>query len=326
MPLKLLSEQSGEIYLSAISPTSLWEYKLPDTLCLVASGPYGQFLLQEMTGTGYSLWYNTYQAQQQDTILLSGFPDQLRIPFMLRCGFPYSAGGLEDWNFYERSYHIYYTPDPLTRLRVEKDIVYSTVELFLPRERLEPLAAYYPALATLLRRMAAGEAATLGPGPLVASPPMVAILNSILSNRYTGPLRQWYLDLKVGELLLLAIQRATHVEPPPPVKLSAEEVSNIYEVRSLLLKQLDRSFSIDLLARKKGLTAHKLKRGFQKIYGTGIFDFLLEARMERAGALLLETHIPVEQVARLTGYHNLANFSVVFKKFYGYSPRYFRGK
>lgn len=326
MPLKLLSGQSGEIHLSAISPTSLWEYKLPDTLCLVASGPFGQFLLQEMTGTGYTLWYNTYQVNQRDTILLTNDQSRIRILFMIKSGLGYQAGGLNSWDFNEQSYHIFYTPDHCTRLRVEKDIVYSTVELYLQRELLEPLAPFYPALAAFLQQVQEERPASFGPGPLVASPDMVTILRNILGNRYTGPLRQWYLDLKTGELLLLALHHAANAREAVPMKLTAEEVGNIYEVRSLLLKQLDRSFSIEQLARRKGLTMHKLKRGFQKIYGTGVFEFLLDARMERAGALLLETHIPVEQVARLTGYKNLANFSVVFKKYYGYPPRYFRGK
>ena len=326
MPLQIISDHAGEIHLSSITPTMLWEYKLPETQRLVGSGPYGNFLLQEMTGSGYRIWYNIYQLHRHDTITVTDDQPGIRIPFILRNSFLYQAKGLGDWLMHERGYHIYYTPQLHTRLQFRQNKMYTSFELCVEQGLLEPLAPHYPALAALLDCASRGETAALGKDPVVATPAMIAIIRNILNNTHTGPLRQRYLDTKVSELVLLAVHQAVHYTPPPFIKLSEEEVEMIYETKALLLNELDKSYSIEQMGRKRGLTVHKLKKGFLRIYGTGIFDFLLEARMERAGALLQETHMPVEHVARLTGYKNIANFSVVFKKYYGYPPRYFRGK
>ncbi len=326
MTLNLISEHAGEIPLSPITPTMLWEYKLPDTACLVAAGHYGNFLLQEMAGTGYSIWYNTYQLPKRDTIIISDDQALVRIPIILKNSFFLQQKELGDWPMHERAYHIYYTPSLQTRMRLQKEKLYSSFELCLQPDYLAPLAFHYPVIALLLENAQKAESTMATGGPFVATPAMMSIVRNILNNTYTGPLRQLYLDTRVGELVILALHQAANHANGSPVKLTEDEVESIYETKALLVKQLDKSLSIEQLSKKRGLTAHKLKKGFQRIYGVGVFDFLLEARMERAGALLHETHIPVEHVARLTGYKNIANFSVVFKKYYGYPPRWFRGK
>lgn len=326
MPLNLLSEHVGEIQLSSITPTLLWEYKLPDSTCLVAAGSYGNFLLQEMTGTGYSIWYNTFLLPRRDAIIIKDDIDSVRIPFILKNSFTMQPKGLGDWVMHERSFQICHIPEGHTRYRFQKEKLYSIFELCIATELLERLRPHYPLVDVLLQRNE-GEAPLMAPnGPFVATSAMMGIIRDILNNTYIGPLRQLYLDVRVGELLILTIDQAANYKAPGTGKLSEDEVESIYEIKSLLLKQLDKSLALETLAKKRGLTVHKLKKGFQRIYGTGIFDFLLEARMERAGALLNETHIPIEHVARLTGYKNITNFSVVFKKYYGFPPRYFRGK
>lgn len=326
MPLNLLSEITGQVTLSPCMPTMLWEYKLPDAKALVASGPEGQFLLQELRGTNYSVWYNTYQLPHRDTITIVDAHPVIRIPFMIRNSFHYQSKGLPDWWMHESSFAIYYNENGQTKLRFDKDRLYSSFELCITPEFLQPMAAHFPLAAALLDRACSNGAALAGSAPLVATPAMMAIIKDILNNTYTGPLRQLYLDAKVNELLLMTLHRTINYKNPAAVKLSEAEVETIYDLKAFLLKQLDRSYSVDQLAKRRGLTAHKLKRGFLRIYGAGIFEYLLVARMERAGALLHETHIPVEQIARLTGYKNMANFSVVFKKYFGFPPRYFRGK
>lgn len=326
MPLSLLSEITGQVTLSSCMPTALWEYKLPDAKCVVAAGPNGQYLLQELTGSYYSIWYNTYQLPHQDTITITDDFPVIRIPFMIRNSFHYQPKGLPDWWMHESSFAIYYNSKGQTKLRFDKNRLYSSFELCITPELLRPMAAHFPLAAALLDRAEKNGPALAGTAPLVATPAMMAIIKDILNNTYSGPLRQLYLDAKVNELLLMALHRAINYKVPAAVKLSEDEVETIYDLKAFLLKQLDRSYSVEQLAKRRGLTAHKLKRGFLKIYGAGIFEYLLEARMERAGALLHETHIPVEQIARLTGYKNMANFSVVFKKYFGFPPRYFRGK
>lgn len=325
MAVTILTENVGEIMLSAIAPTALWEYKLPGTVSWVGAGVFGNVLLQEMTGSGYSIWYNTYQLHRRDNLTFVEDQSPLRLCFILKNSFLFYAPWHGEMPMHERSYNIIYTGGEQMQLRLQREKVYTSFEVLLNMEQLTPFAGQYPQLDQLLQRKAHHEPALLNQASPVAGPGMMNIIHEILNNTYTGELRRIYLNGKVTELLILALEASAGTPKAGSVKLSNSDVELLYETKALLLKQLDKTYSLEQLAKKTGLTPYKLKNGFLKIYGVGLFNFLLDTRMERAGSLLAETNIPIEHIARMTGYKNLASFSVAFKKYFGYPPRYFRG-
>ena len=69
-----------------------------------------------------------------------------------------------------------------------------------------------------------------------------------------------------------------------------------------------------------GLYDRTLQRGFQKLFGTTVFGYLTDKRMERAERWLREGNRTVLQVAIMTGYCNPTHFSVAFKRKFGISP------
>ncbi|WP_315818089.1 hypothetical protein [Paraflavitalea speifideaquila] len=64
MKVQILSESEGNILLSDSAPTWLWEYKIPESRGITASGAFGDLLLQETIGNQYSVWYNNYQLKR----------------------------------------------------------------------------------------------------------------------------------------------------------------------------------------------------------------------------------------------------------------------
>lgn len=325
MAATILAENAGEINLSAITPTALWEYKLPGTVGWVGSGTFGNILLQEMTGSRYSIWYHTFQLHRRDNLTLLEDQPQLRLCFILKNSFLYYLPGQGEMPMHERSYNIIYPGGEQMQLRLQREKPYTSFEVLLTPEQVMPLTVYYPQLGRLLQRVENKQQGLLNEAGPVANPAMMTIIHEILNNTYTGELRKIYLDGKVQELLILALEGSVGKPRATSVKLSSSDVELLYETKALLLKQLEKTYSLEQLAKKTGLTSYKLKNGFMKVFGVGLFNFLLEMRMERAGSLLAETNIPIEHIARMTGYKNLASFSVAFKKYYGYPPRYFRG-
>ncbi|MEM6437389.1 MAG: helix-turn-helix transcriptional regulator, partial [Cyanobacteria bacterium P01_D01_bin.115] len=64
-----------------------------------------------------------------------------------------------------------------------------------------------------------------------------------------------------------------------------------------------------------------LKRGFKEVFGSTVFDYLRDRRMEKARQLLLDGQLKVATVARVVGYHSPTSFNAAFKQSYGVSPK-----
>ena len=67
-----------------------------------------------------------------------------------------------------------------------------------------------------------------------------------------------------------------------------------------------------------------LKKCFRGVYGTSVYSYLRTYRLQVAQKLLLETELPVTEIASKIGYENPNKFTSAFKEMYGSSPTEFR--
>lgn len=82
----------------------------------------------------------------------------------------------------------------------------------------------------------------------------------------------------------------------------------------------DPEFNVETLAREVGLSRVQLHRKMKEIAGVSTAVFIRNLRMKKAVALLQEGKLNISEIADAVGFDNQANFSTVFKKFYGMSP------
>jgi ligand-binding sensor domain-containing protein/DNA-binding response OmpR family regulator/nitrogen-specific signal transduction histidine kinase len=82
----------------------------------------------------------------------------------------------------------------------------------------------------------------------------------------------------------------------------------------------DPEFNVEVLAREVGLSRVQLHRKMKDIAGVSTAVFIRNLRMKKAAALLQEGKLNISEIADAVGVDNQANFSTVFKKFYGMSP------
>jgi AraC family transcriptional regulator, transcriptional activator of the genes for pyochelin and ferripyochelin receptors len=87
-----------------------------------------------------------------------------------------------------------------------------------------------------------------------------------------------------------------------------------------LLQDLENPPSLLELAKLVGLNDYKLKSGFRHVFGTTVFGYLHQQRMQQAYRLLTTSDLTVTEVANQVGYTSLSAFSTAFKKFFGISP------
>jgi AraC family transcriptional regulator len=67
-----------------------------------------------------------------------------------------------------------------------------------------------------------------------------------------------------------------------------------------------------------------LKRLFQKHHATSPHQYLLERRIAKASRILVDTELPISEVALTTGFSSQSHFATAFKKKVGLSPKAYR--
>lgn len=78
--------------------------------------------------------------------------------------------------------------------------------------------------------------------------------------------------------------------------------------------------SLHIIARELGTEEHLLKTGFKKYYKTSVYQLYQDERLKRAEDLILQTDIPLKQIAHICGFKSYLNFYKSFKKKFLYTP------
>jgi AraC family transcriptional activator of pyochelin receptor len=151
------------------------------------------------------------------------------------------------------------------------------------------------------------------------TPGMTHIIEQVISNPYRGTIKKLFIEGKAMELLALFLQEA-ELEKEQRISLKADDVKSIHEAKNILLKTLDHPPSLIHLARKVGINDYKLKIGFKEVFGTTVFGFVRQQRLEKAKLLLERERVSVSEAALLVGYSNFSHFASLFRKTYGVNP------
>ena len=149
------------------------------------------------------------------------------------------------------------------------------------------------------------------------------VLDALLMHSYSGAIENIYTNAKVHELLLYSIEcLIDEKEEGFACKFLADEAGRdrVYKAREILLQNIGSPVTIKALSRKVAMNECYLKKGFKEIFGTTIFDFYQQQRMEHAKYLLYEKGLSVTDVSDLLGYSSISHFSAAFKKHTGLKP------
>ena len=92
-------------------------------------------------------------------------------------------------------------------------------------------------------------------------------------------------------------------------------------IRALYMQPL----RVERIAEELNLDRRYLSRLFKQKTGQTIQEYLISVRMEEAKQCL-SNGFSVEESAHLCGYDDASNFSKMFKRYYGISPQYWKGK
>ncbi|WP_222539056.1 helix-turn-helix transcriptional regulator [Pedobacter polysacchareus] len=150
------------------------------------------------------------------------------------------------------------------------------------------------------------------------SPEINAILNGLENSAHTGFCKRLFLESKVIELLAIKISQLEQQQPIP--RLKQEEMDKMQEAREILIQHIDAPFSLRTLAHMVGTNEFNLKKQFKAAYGTTVYGYLNQYKMEQAKAMLLQGDARVSEVSEKMGYKHATHFTSAFKKYFGYLP------
>jgi AraC-like DNA-binding protein len=159
------------------------------------------------------------------------------------------------------------------------------------------------------------------------TPKMQITLQQILNCPYQGAIARMYLEGKVWELMALQLaQIRENGEQQNQYFLKSADRDRLERARQILGDRLDNPPSLSNLAQEIGLNECALKRGFRQLFGTTVFGYLYQQRMEYAKQLLQQRELNVSQVAKKVGYSSQSRFATAFRKKFGINPKVFMGR
>ena len=149
------------------------------------------------------------------------------------------------------------------------------------------------------------------------------VLEGMLNHTYGGSQEAIFVSAQTQMLLLYSLNCLADKEP---VVISCRFLNNeadrekVARAKEVLLQQLGEPITIKQLSRKVAMNECYLKKGFKEMYGTTIFEFYQNQRMDHAKYLLYEKGLSVTDVSSTLGYSSISHYSTAFKKHTALKP------
>lgn len=104
-------------------------------------------------------------------------------------------------------------------------------------------------------------------------------------------------------------------------KLSVDEIKSFIDTN-----YTDYSFSLQLVADKFNVSLSYLSQFFKEKTGSTVLDYITNLKMNKAKELMLNTNLPLKDVAEQIGYVNVSSFIRRFKQVTGVTPGEYKKK
>ena len=154
------------------------------------------------------------------------------------------------------------------------------------------------------------------------SPSMAIVLNQLVNYNLNSTIKSLYFKGKAYELLSLYFNRGEEANIEQcPFLVDDSNVVKIKQAKDIMINRISEPPTLIELASEIDLSLKKLKEGFKQIYGTTVYGFLFDYKMEVSRKLLESGAHNVNEVGLKVGYSTASHFISAFKKQYGTTPK-----
>ncbi|MFS0553916.1 helix-turn-helix transcriptional regulator [Brevibacillus sp. 179-C9.3 HS] len=155
------------------------------------------------------------------------------------------------------------------------------------------------------------------------SPAAFVALQRVMQSVSKPGTKKIELETGVLGLLSMAFQSFLLDSDTASIPLSKRDKEKITQAREIMLECMADPPSLPELSRMISLNDYKLKAGFKAMFGTTVFGYLREKRLEKALYLLEQGEMNVTETSSAIGYTNTSYFAEAFREKYGLNPSVF---
>ncbi|HEY9259497.1 AraC family transcriptional regulator [Chitinophaga sp.] len=271
----------------------------------------------------YGIWYNTFSFDKEDILISSCDSPKMILRVALDNLLNFELERLGDFQLLPGQFLLFYHPNPKSIFRFSGGAIYSMLDIAMPIEYLNHFITYYPVLNDFMDRLNGNDPVSLTISPVNATAVLLDCIDKLLHCNYMGSLRGMFADARIMDIMT-EVFTVAHGSNRSEVSLTHEERQRIIAVKDLLSENLDTHYTIKDLSRMVYINEYKLKKGFQVLTGSSIFDYQLSRRIQVAQQWLRETDLSLEEIATATGYQYLSSFIAAFKQRVGITPAAYR--
>lgn len=158
------------------------------------------------------------------------------------------------------------------------------------------------------------------------SPELHFIFQQIRDCAAIGTSQHIYLESKVLEVLSFVTHDLNQSlkRTKLSVKLSKKDIRLLNKAIIFMKKNISKYPSIKELSYIANMSETRFQLAFKQIYGTTVYQYLKELRMNEALLLLQNSDYSIQTIAEKVGYKNGGHFAGIFKNTYGVTPKKYR--
>lgn len=275
-----------------------------------------RLFIQEFKNDLYTLRYSLFSFTGNTVFSCSTGKEGLHVRMLLKSALWHNIEQIGELMIGQNQFAMLWSADRHCNISFNHQQPYEIIDICYSPFMVEQLYPFF----SELQKLKEGKSRLLSKKHSSLTPAMMNIINEMVYCPYDANTSRFYFDIKTRELLFVLLQYL-YKRPSGRYRLSEAELKQVMKAGEMLTEDLTRKpYTIAELSARTGINQFKLKAGFSQLYGTGVFEYLQEKRMEHARQLLMHTHKPIKEICTLAGYTRMTNFITAFRKRFGYTP------
>ena len=230
-------------------------------------------------------------------------------------------GAAYQYRLKQGEYSFAYLPNVTGIAEISTEKRYRAVNMFITPLLLKNLSVEYPFAKSFLSEISdtAKDSVFLRKGRITKE--ITDILSGLLDKKAAADPHNPSEMSKLYELVMLTfMQFSDGPQSKRKSVLQPEDIERILNAGRVIKENLASPPSVVSLAKGVGLNSFKLKYGFKEIFGTTVYGYIKEKRMEKAKDMLESGDFSVSDAAWDLGYTNVSHFIELFRRHYGITP------
>ena len=133
--------------------------------------------------------------------------------------------------------------------------------------------------------------------------------------------RLWRLALTGYELV-----RGIDVVAKPGVATTDASLEHVRDMAVFIARNFARSLTVDEIAQAADIHPNYAMTLFRRVIGMTISEYLTRQRLSRVQSMLIDTDLPVAEIAEKNGFSSLSRFYEAFRQWVGKKPSRYRSE